>query len=165
MVRHMLMSVMVVVVFSALLAVSAPSAHAIPIAGDYTFTSGLIGTFTSNGNELTAWDITDPFGVSYVGTSPTDSDFNEPQIFRDYQLSPFYVFTIRWDPNSSVSFQSTALTASHTTILDVRRGQAFYEPAPAGVPEPSSGLLVLAGLFVLLVHGVRRSYRTGAQIG
>lgn len=165
MVRHVLMSVMVVVVLSALSGVAAPSAHAIPIAGDYTFTSGLVGTFTSNGNELTAWHITDPFGISYAGTSPTDSDFNEPQIFRDYQFSPFYVFAMRWDQNMSVSFQSTALDAAHTTILDVRRGQASYEAASAGVPEPSSGLLVLAGLFMLMVHGVRRSHRTGAQIG
>ena len=34
-------------------------AQAIPVAGDYMFTSGLTGTFTSDGSQLTQWAITD----------------------------------------------------------------------------------------------------------
>ena len=62
------------------LILSASPAHAIPVAGDYQFTSGLSGTFTSNGNSLSAWEI--QFGTLQFSSS---SDFvfrNEVDIFE-----------------------------------------------------------------------------------
>ena len=46
------------------------TSHAIPVAGDYTFTSGFTGTFTSNGNALTVWSFSVPSTIVLW----TDSD-------------------------------------------------------------------------------------------
>ncbi len=57
-------------------AVNPTSSYAIPSAGTYVFTSGLTGTFTSNGTSLTAWDILGPSGTDYLtgGTILNDSN-------------------------------------------------------------------------------------------
>lgn len=49
------------VLFTASIGMGPQPAQAIPTAGDYIFTSGLSGTFTSDGSMLTVWHITDPF--------------------------------------------------------------------------------------------------------
>ena len=57
-------------------AVVAPTqSYAIPVAGEYAFTSGLSGTFTSDGSKLTAWNILGPLGSTFVTGGTVANNF------------------------------------------------------------------------------------------
>lgn len=59
-------------------------AQAIPMAGDYMFTSTFTGTFTSDGTMLTAWDFTCVLGTcSY---SSNLSNTGDPPVTNDSTL-------------------------------------------------------------------------------
>ncbi len=141
--HSILKSLTVVFSFSALLAVSPAPSFAIPVAGDYIFTLGFSGTFTTDGNQVTAFDITVPSG-DRITTADVISDpffsFNDATRF-----SPFdhiNGFGGRWNTNLGDYFQPDV----GNVIIDIA-----YATAP--VPEPAAGLLLLVGVVLLMAYG------------
>ena len=141
---------------SALLTLAPPAAHAIPVAGDYEFTSGLTGTFTSDGNSLTAWSFRDPLtSVLWRNNDPSIqvNDNNEyglllgTSFFGALQLSWGFGIVHVAPPNVFATYDIT-----------------FKKPSE-NVPEPSAGLLLLAGLVMLVGYGWRQQRHAGLQVG
>ena len=162
--RRFFTSLMAVSAVSALLTLTAPAAHAIPVAGDYEFTSGLVGTFTSDGNQLTAWD----FYASIVpqmhwrndgATQVLDNNIH----FFQARLLPGYFIGLSWPIPGILprpAFNTGIFSNSYSSIL------FSYETAPTtSVPEPSAGLLLLAGLVMLAGYEWRQRRQTRLQIG
>ena len=64
--QKMAVAMMVLSLMGGVAAVAPTNSYAIPSSGNYVFTSGLTGTFTSNGTSLTAWDIFGPSSTHYL---------------------------------------------------------------------------------------------------
>ena len=137
------------------LGVSSPS-YAIPIAGNYTFTNGLTGTFTSDGNKLTAWNITIPSLSSTVFCKACglDTPTNGSAIFvtANKAVTPNEELSIFWSTNSW-SLQLETLES----------GTFTFKANTAGVPEPSAVLLLASGLIVLSLYGWQQRRPTAIQ--
>ena len=137
------------------LGVSSPS-YAIPIAGNYIFTNGLTGTFTSDGNHLTAWNITIPSLSSTVFCKACgqDTPTNSSSIFVTINkaVTPNEELSLFWS-NNSWNFQSETLET----------GTFAYKAKPTGVPEPSVVLLLASGLLALALYGRLQGQRPALQ--
>lgn len=129
----------------ACLGVTSPS-HAIPIAGNYTFTNGLTGSFTSDGNQLTAWNITIPSLTSTVFCKACgqQTQTNSSALFLtiNKSVTPNEELSILWSKNSWSLQLETLETGTFT-----------YKANRAGVPEPSAVMLLASGLIVLSLYG------------
>ena len=137
------------------------TSHAIPVAGDYTFTSGFTGTFTSNGNALTVWS----FSVPSTIVRWTDSDPSVRPATNGNTI--FFAATqagdvrIDWSSNSFTARLN--LTAGGIGSFD---GPFNYQPAINGtVPESSSAALTGVGLLLLPGYGWRQRRHAGLQVG
>lgn len=136
-----------------LILTSAP-AEAIPVAGNYLFTSGLSGSFTSNGSSLTAWSIDDLFFNNWSHTIPLQLvPTNEARNFFTHFSTES--LAIDWVHNEYVSASSLGLELNAFTITS----------ASTPVPEPNSALLLGLGLLLLLGYGWRQRRQAGMQIG
>ena len=157
--RRVLTSLTVVVSFSAILAVNPPPSQAIPTAGDYEFisASGLSGTFTSDGSILTQWDITEPSGYQWQDTLLTQEVIvNDQGAFVTADpLNLFQILSLSWDPNPQSTGVSYFAPGSDT------EGTATFK----SVPEPSTALLVLAGLGFLAGYSWRQQRQAEVQVG
>ena len=157
--RPVLTSLTVLTIFSALLAFSPPAAHAIPVVGDYEFTHFLTGTFTSDGNTLTAWDITavsPQFSGHWTSTDPNlNLTLNNESYFRakiPTSTSGIDVYLyIDWLQSSAVAETTTGYLAASSF-------------AYTRVPEPSGALLLLAGLVTIAIYSWGQQRRTGLQV-
>lgn len=154
MVRSVLRSLTVVFSFSALLAINPTPSLAIPVAGDHIFTLGFSGTFTTDGNQVTAFDITVPTGdrittADVVPGHPTT--VNDAGMFAP--VNTVNSFAVRWNTDLGQYFQPGV----GNTIIDI----AY---ATASVPEPPAGLLILIGLVLLAGYGWRHQ-QAGLQVG
>lgn len=137
------------------------TSHAIPVAGDYAFTSGFTGTFTSNGNAVTIWSFSVPSTIVLW----TDSDPSVRPTTNDNTI--FFAATqagdvrIDWSSNSFTARLN--LTAGGIGSFD---GPFSYQLATNGtVPEPSSVVLAGVGLLLLLGYGWRQRRHAGLQVG
>ena len=167
MLRGVLTSLTVVSALSALLILPPPS-HAIPVAGNYEFTSGLTGTFTSNGTQLTSWSFTDPLdSLWHITWNPTVRTIsNNPSLFEqgDFFGGRFgvLIFNVKIDWNSN-HFDARRLDTTITPPIDGSlNGIYSFTPAGSPVPEPSTFGLLVAGLVALLAY---KRHHAGLQIG
>lgn len=152
----------------AITAMTPSSSHAIPTAGDYIFTSGPTGTFTSSGTDLTAWSITDLSGKTW---SNLDNSLtllaNGPNFFEQTGAQsalnglPERLFISWTDLTTQISFKIAEGCCRTTVPL------SFTYTSVAPVPEPASLVLMSLGLgLLLLVDFVRRRRRQGGlQVG
>ena len=106
--------------------------HAIPIAGDYVFTSGLTGSFTSNGTRLTVWAITDSSNFLWTNVGSTASIFpvmiNTSDFFNQVDPTSGRGIAINWRTSletfTAVTLVSTAFAALLSTPASGRCGVA-----------------------------------------
>lgn len=136
-------------------------AHAIPTAGDYTFTSGFTGTFTSNGNALTVWTFTVPSTVVlWTDSEPSVNPpiTNDSLVFSAQTQAGF--IKIDWSSNSFTA-RINLINGPPTDFA----GPFGYQRATTGaVPEPSTALLAGLGLLLVLGYGWRQRRQAGLQI-
>jgi hypothetical protein len=152
----------------AVTAISPSSSHAIPTAGDYIFTSGPTGTFTSTGTDLTAWSITDLFGKTW---SNLDNSLTLQSNGPDFFQQTGDPSTLNGVPEL-LRIVWTDLTTQHAGKVGSGCCVATspipftYTPVTA-VPEPASLILVGLGFSLLaLVRYLNRQRRQGGlQIG
>lgn len=129
--------------------------HAIPVAGDYEFTNGLTGTFHSNGLSLTLWNITDPLGnVWQTGAPGTSVLINDITSFA-------LISGVTAD--LSLNWRDGGYQAHRFLISS--KGDFSFQAVTSQVPEPSSALLLLAGLCLLAGYGWGQRRQAGLQIG
>jgi len=170
MVRRVLSRLSVVMALSALFAAPPQLAQAIPSNGDYSFTpgSGLTGTFTVDGTDLTVYDITVdnvPITFTSVNSSDTYNFFDDStriltsQGNSQYHLDLFWAYRV-WDFDSCDG-QGGCVENSPASAPPLR-----FEKL-SSVPEPSTAMLLFAGMGLLgLVEYVRRQRRQpGLQVG
>lgn len=135
------------------------SSHAIsfpiPTAGTYVFTSGLTGSFTSDGAKLTDWNITDLLGQVWTPLTPVIASTNNPFVFGQVRAIN-ESFSLDWNMNITTATHGLQVTAGN-----------FGFAASSAVPEASSGALAGLGLgLLMLIDYVRRERRqTGLQVG
>lgn len=140
----------------------APS-HAIPNAGDYTFTSGLTGSFTSDGTALTAWNFFDP--TNGPGLIWSSSDLNQVAHINNavgfLASQPNGTFA---PPTISLGWSGGEFTAfsplfSPPTGLIPSQGFQYQS-----VPEGSSLWMLVPGLLAVLGYNWMRRRQTGVQV-
>ena len=135
---------------------------AVPIAGEYVFTSGLTGTFTSDGNQLTAWSIDDP---------NTDVVWSSANTLQEVTSNIDLQFVTRFDSGGEAGTTSRLELVwddlSFATIirpngsngedeLRIDSGVIAFDSRRASVPEPSSLLSVLMGVALLAAYAMRQ---------
>jgi len=154
-------------------------AHAIPFAGDYTFSSGdpnISGTFTSTGNLLSAWSFTsdlfsrvflgDPEPYSVLSWS-SSTDIHQPGNIND---SNRFITNNASVPGDSFSGHYAQLIwNSDRSILnaifriDATCCDAVYFPPPTvsfaltpsgsvNIPDEATIVFLLVGLLIPLAH-------------
>lgn len=157
MVRHIVSGLFLVTAVCTLLTVSPPAAQAIPSAGTYVFSGpSLTGTFHSTGSSLDVWSFTDPTGYLWSNSIGTQSvTFNDAINFS--LVGPSFA-EIAWMYNDGLGvvagamlhgFQAAGITSSYSVST---------------VPEPFTGLLLLAGLGLLGTYAWRQQRQTGVQV-
>ena len=125
---------------------------AIPLPGTYDLSSSvLIGSFTSDGDELTDWDftnasLTSPFtptrpntivefnGVALFSHVTDNPPQNHPAISISWNRQALDQIIIRFDDSDNNIFIDRSGTATRTTI-----------PGPSTMPLVAAGLLGFAG--------------------
>jgi hypothetical protein len=162
---------LLVSVFSALLTFASPlTSHAIPIAGNYMFTSGLTGTFTSDGNQLTTWNFTDPLDsilpVTWDSSSPLKFvSSNTPTSFLQEESGrivggpgTFFLYQVSIDWTSN-QFNANRFDDSFAPPIDeVFNGTYSFAPATGNpVPEPSTFGLLAIGLVTFVAYKRRQA--------
>ena len=166
--HRVLTSVTVAFSLGAILLFTPAPSLAIPSAGTYDFTSGLAGSFTSDGSMLTNWMITDPFGATWTPSTPSSSHIvnNNINVFHQELFVPAFFFDdlfIDWN-----AFLFISNNASNFLLEGVvsRSSEAFtFSQLPNSVPEPATGLLLLSGLALLAAYSVRQRRPTGVHVG
>ncbi len=167
MLRHLFTRLIAIGAFGSLLTLSPPAAHAIPAAGDYVFTSLFSGSFTSTGSSLSAWQFTTPSGHSF--SSITDL----VHLNDDYTLEVYdSTFIIPGVPFAQITWDSTGFGDSFvqyyvnsSPFIESSYGLTFIPAPSSSVPEPSAGLLLLAGLVMLMGYGWRQQRQAEMQVG
>jgi len=145
-----------ILLLSASFLICAPApAHAIPVAGDYEFTSGLTGNFTSDGSQLTSWNFSDPVGSmiwSNTSSSFQNVSVNNTSSFASNinvgGITNYYYISLLWD-NGSYSFFLDSVKPIQL------QGTATWQVTTA-VVEPSPMWLVAMGLLAVLGYGYRQ---------
>lgn len=132
-------------------AVTPTKSYAIPLAGNYAFTSGLTGTFTSDGSKLTGWDIVGPLGGHFVTGSTL---FNNSLVFTQGAIPSL---AIAWNLNQNI------LTGGFTEVK-VGALPKVGTFAFGAVPEASTMVLGALGLVGLFAFSWRRR-QAGCQVG
>lgn len=188
MVHRVFTTITAVALFSTLIAFAPPSAQAlssIETPGDYIFTGGLTGSFHSDGMKLTTWNFTynpstpDPLDplTTWKDTEVDNLLSLNPQTLIDNDASQFYSFDsnfyyiqIIWDPlvftNPLIPIPPTfPVFNTPSTTINSEPAYFSFSIAQASVPEPSSALLLLAGLVLLAGYRWRQQHSTGMQVG
>jgi hypothetical protein len=117
----------------------------------------LIGTFTSDGSALSAWNFTDLIGHTWNNSNP-----DQQPLFNDQ-------FAIQLGENITSNFfalvwSTQEVSASSPFSNGTQNGTFVFTPA-SPVPEPSVGVLLLAGLVVLAGYRWRQQRQAGMQVG
>ena len=144
------------------------SSHAIPTAGDYIFTSGPTGTFTSSGTDLTAWSITDLFGKTWSNLNNSLTlQANGPDVFEQTGDPSTLngvpeLLRIVW---TDLTTQHAGKMASGCCV--VTAPIPFTYTRVTSVPEHASLILVGLGLSLLALVGYLNRQRrwVGLQVG
>ena len=165
MLRRSITCLLAVGAVSALLTLSPPTAHAIPVAGDYVFTSGLTGTFTSTGTSLSAWNFGEVGSVLvYNNTNGSQIvNLNNALQFRAAINPSIQEIEINWNP---LSAPGQAGIVDYQNGGQVRPYIYTYTPVTA-VPEPPTVVLQGLALAVLALMGSirRQRHQAGLQVG
>lgn len=132
-------------------AVAPTNSYAIPVAGSYAFTSGLTGTFTSDGSKLTAWDIVGPLGGNFVTGSTV---LNNSLAFTQGVIPSL---AIVWNLNKNVFNGGFTEVKS---LIQLPKGGTFTFGA---VPEASTVVLGALGLIGVMAFSWRRR-QAGCQV-
>ncbi len=135
------------------LMLAASPAEAIPVAGDYLFTSGLTGTFTSTGSSLSAWEI--QFGpAAWSNLSSIIVFQNNADIFENDSFLTFDSLHLDWRVNRYI-----------IPTRGLAEGSFSFSPV-SSVPEPGTGLLVVTGILGFVgYHQWRLRKQNGLQAG
>lgn len=152
----------------AITAMTPSSSHAIPTAGDYIFTSGPTGTFTSSGTDLTAWSITDLFGKTWSNLDNSLTlQANGPDVFEQIGDPSTLngvpeLLRIVW---TDLTTQHAGKMASGCCVATAPI--PFTYTRVTSVPEPASLILVGLGLSLLVLVGYvnRQRHQGGLQVG
>ena len=158
MLRRSITCLLAVGAVSALLTLSPPTAHAIPVSGDYVFTTGITGSFTSNGTKLTAWDFV------LDGSAVTWRHDNTTQVVLANDGTAWFAQDTQATKEASIIWGLSA--AGIDDLLDrVTFNTISISYKAASVPEPSAGLLLLVGLVMLVGYRWQQQRQTGLQVG
>ena len=140
------------------LGLSSPT-YAIPVAGNYIFTNGLDGTFTSDGTKLTAWNITlQPLSSTvFCDACGQQTSSNDLSFFQaiDKSITPTEELSLSWMDKTWGLLQETQTTGTFD----------YKVVGTAGVPEPSVVLLLSGGFLALALYGWRQQRQIGLQNG
>jgi len=133
--------------------------YAIPVAGNYVFTIGdLGGTFTSNGTQLTAWNITTSLSSTvFCNACGQLTSFNDSSTFLTIDQSI--------TPNEELSLSWIDKTWGFTQEIQTTGTFDYKVVGIAGVPEPSVVMLLSGGFLALALYGWQQRRQSGLQVG
>jgi hypothetical protein len=136
--------------------------HAIPMAGNYAFTSGFTGVFTSDGSKLTAWDFKDPSNYHWSDRITVD---REPIIVHANDANGFGA-----NVHNRILYNEVNLEYGHTNPFAFRydfvnnrddsgigsgSGMGTFQ-VNSSVPIPSTFLPFVVGLLILVGYHWRQ---------
>lgn len=162
MLRRSFTCLIAVSAFSALLTFTPPTAHAIPVAGDYVFTSGLTGSFTSDGSRLTDWDFTDQQSRTWSPLTGFIRSNNVNEFRLHVSLSDLRGIYITWDISQPELVQASYILPDGNTRVDFHLAGIALR---SSVPEPSGLALLGLGLGLLALYGWCQQRQAGGQVG
>jgi len=145
-------------------------AQAIPVAGDYVLTgsSNFVGSFTSDGSQLTAWNISyNPLSVTWntldacFGTSGDCVQTNTNFFFNTYSTA-FDNLYIDWANESCIG--GTCITTDRYSADNqyVTESLAY---APAAVSVPGTFWPFALGFLALVGYDWRQRRQAGMWVG
>lgn len=137
--------------------------HAIPMAGNYAFTSGFTGIFTSDGTKLTAWDFRDP--SNYHWSDRIIIDRNEIVLVHANDANGFGAnlhnrhllneVDLQYSQTNSSAFRYSFFNFSAPPGNNNGSGIGTFHVA-SSVPIPSTFLPFVLGLLILVGYHWRQ---------
>lgn len=149
------------------LAVPPPTTHAIPVPGDYTINGALLGSFHSDGSTITTWHFTH-IGVPdvWASTIPFNTTSQTAFFFQTgYGFpEPPRALDISW--LKAVNHDGDQVTVDGFPFnMPHFQGTAIITSTASPVPEPSTAILLLGGLGLLVAYGLRQRRTAELQVG
>lgn len=143
-----------------LFAVSPTQSSAIPVPGAYAFSSGLIGTFTSDGNKMTEWNFHVPLFPQVIWTNSLTSIPTHNNALQFIQMQNVLgideEISAVWNDPHTLEF---TFVHNHTNAIVGELASVQLIGTP--VPEPSTIFLTASGLLLLFGY-VRWQQREAA---
>ena len=157
-------SILWIVLGVALLILIPTRSHAVPASGDYVFTSGLTGTFTSTGSVLSLWNMGDTVGGGWNNLIDDQTVVtNSRDTFT--VTAPFYFTTtyllLQWAADPAATTVQFSMIPNLQGFIS---GTAGFTRVSTPVPEGASSGVVVIGLLVLLGYAFKQQRRVGVRV-